>query len=161
MTNRKDWLPACSTSWDKPCAEVYRSLAEVGIHHVELCGKSPAFWQEMDFVHRAKDVVANMKQYGVAPSSMHLPFSPSAVMDPTDADADKRDAIVRLDGELLRTAADAGIPIAVTQPARNFPKTIWPVVTSVTCVVARVPASRSPLSIRVANRIAVRNAANA
>ena len=117
MTNRKDWLPACSTSWDKPCAEVYRSLAEVGIHHVELCGKSPAFWQEMDFVHRAKDVVANMKQYGVAPSSMHLPFSPSAVMDPTDADADKRDAIVRLDGELLRAAADAGIPIAVIHPS--------------------------------------------
>ena len=117
MTNRKDWLPACSTSWDRPCPELYRDLASVGIHHVELCGKTPAFWEELDFVHRAKDVVAQMQVYDVKPSSMHLPFSPSDRMDPTDFDADKRDALVRLDSELLRAGADAGIPIAVVHPS--------------------------------------------
>ena len=117
MTNRKDWLPACSTSWNKPCRAMYESLTAVGIHHVELCGKTPAFWEELDFVHNAKDVVADMQRYGIAPSSMHLPFSPSAIMDPTDADSEKRDAIVRLDSELLKAAADAGIPIAVIHPS--------------------------------------------
>lgn len=117
MTNRKTWLPACSTSWTKPGAELYQSLSQVGFHHVELCGKNPAFWEDLDFVHRAKEIVADMRAYDISPSSMHLPFSPSSLMDPTSSDAAIRDGIVRLDGELLRAGADAEIPIAVIHPS--------------------------------------------
>ena len=117
MTDRKNWLPACSTSWSAPGAALYKDLVAAGIHHVELCGKTPQFWAQLDFIHRAQDVVAEMRAFEVAPSSMHLPFSPSNKMDPTSPDKTIREQIIKLDGELLRAGADAGIPIAVVHPS--------------------------------------------
>ena len=117
MTNRKDWLPAVSTCWKTLSPETYRLLAEAGIRHVELSGGNRAFWDEIDFVHRAKEVIAEMHSCGITPSSMHLPFSPFTELDPTTDDSALREKIAAYQGELLRAGADVGIPIAVIHPS--------------------------------------------
>lgn len=117
MTNRKNWLPAVSTDWKGTDTSSYRALASVGIHHIELSGGDREFWDELDFVHRAKQVVGDMRQNGVEPSSVHLPFAPFEELDPTIADESARERIARYQGELLRAVADVGIPIAVIHPS--------------------------------------------
>lgn len=117
MTNRKNWLPAASTDWKGLHPDVYRALASVGIHHVELSGGNRTFWDELDFVHRAKQIVAEMHACDVTPSSLHLPFAPFEELDPTHPDTDVRAQIAAYQGDLLRAAADAGIPIAVIHPS--------------------------------------------
>ena len=117
MTNRKNWLPAVSTCWTAPGAELYRALAQEDIHHVELSGGNIRFWEELDFPNTAAQVIAEMREYDVEASSIHLPFSPFERMDPTAADASVRDKIVAFQGELLRAAGSVGIPIAVIHPS--------------------------------------------
>jgi sugar phosphate isomerase/epimerase len=117
MTNRKNWLPSASTCWDTLGAEMYRSLAEEGIHHVELSGGNVRFFEELDFVRTAPQVIAEMRACDVEPSSIHLPFAPFETMDPTSPDDGVRDRIVETQGELLHAAADVGIPIAVIHPS--------------------------------------------
>lgn len=117
MTNRKDWLPAVSTCWKPLSGEMYRALAAVDIRHIELSGGNRAFWDELDFTHRAKELVGEMRQYGVEPSSIHLPFAPFDALDPSSGDAAKRAQIAAYQSELLRAAADVGISIAVIHPS--------------------------------------------
>ena len=117
MTNRKNWLPAVSTDWKGANPEAYRALAAAGIHHIELSGGNRAFWDELDFVHNAKQIVAEMRDCGVEPSSVHLPFAPFETLDPASTDAEIRTGIIAYQSELLRAAADVGVPIAVIHPS--------------------------------------------
>lgn len=117
MTNRKNWLPAVSTCWDTLGKDMYLALAEEDIRHVELSGGDLDFWKELDFIHTAPQVVADMRACGVEPSSVHLPFSPFETMDPASPDSAVRGKIAAVQGELLRAAAGVGIPIAVIHPS--------------------------------------------
>lgn len=117
MTNHSQWLPACSTSWTAPGPELYRALTNVGIHHVEYCGGRLSFWQDNDFIHKAGSIVAQMREYDITPSSMHLPFSPFEEMDLTTSDAAQRAKIVDMHTQLLQAGAEVGIPIAVIHPS--------------------------------------------
>lgn len=117
MTDRKNWLPAVSTCWKGLHPDVYRALAAVDIHHVELDGGNRKSWEEWDFVHNAAKIVAEMRACDIAPSSVHLPFAPFEALDPTNADAQERKRIADYQSELLRAAADVGIPIAVIHPS--------------------------------------------
>ena len=58
-----------------------------------------------------------MRKYGVEPSSIHLPFSPFAELDPTVGDEAQRVQIAAYQSELLRAAADVGVPVAVIHPS--------------------------------------------
>lgn len=117
MTNRKNWLPSVSTCWTEFGPELYRELVAENIHHVEFTSGPIDRFEEIDFVHRAKEYVAEMHDFEIIPGSIHLPFSPAERMDPTLEDAAMREDIVRTQGELLRAAADAGFPIAVIHPS--------------------------------------------
>ncbi len=117
MTDRKNWLPAVSTDWKGHRTESYRALAAAGIRHVELSGGNRAFWDELDFVHNARHIVETMHACGVEPSSVHLPFAPFEELDPACKDKDVRAHIVAYQSELLRAAADCGVPIAVIHPS--------------------------------------------
>lgn len=117
MTNRKNWLPAVSTCWKDLSSDVYRALAAVGIHHVELSGGDRAFWDELNFSHNAKQIVSKMHECDIAVSSIHLPFSPFEEIDPTNADKAARVQIAAYQSKLLTAAAEVGIPIAVIHPS--------------------------------------------
>lgn len=113
MTDRKHWLPSVSTCFDAPGEALYRALAEEGIFHVELSGRDLPFWQTQSLSSRVRE----MRQFGIEPSSIHLPFEPFDRIDPTLEDASARDFVVRYQGDLLRNAAQAGVSIAVIHPS--------------------------------------------
>lgn len=117
MTNRKNWLPAVSTCWKGLHPDVYHALAKVGIRHVELDFGSRETLENVDFLHNAVRIAEEMKACGIAPSSLHLPFSPFEDLDPTAADASAREKIAAYQSEVLKAAAQIDVPIAVIHPS--------------------------------------------
>ena len=117
MTERKNWKPAVSTCWKGLHADVYRALCAVGVCHAELDFGRQETLESVDFLHNAQRIAAEMQSCGVTPSSLHLPFSPFDALDPTNADATARKRIAAYQSEILRAAADVGIPIAVIHPS--------------------------------------------
>ena len=117
MTNRKYWMPAVSTCWKGLDTKAYAALSAVGIRHVELDFGWRESAEKVDFLHNALRIVDEMNACGISPSSIHLPFAPFEDFDPTNADAAEREKIAAYQGDLLRAAADVGIPIAVIHPS--------------------------------------------
>lgn len=117
MTDRKHWKLAASTCWQSPCDDLYRALADEKIHYIEYSSGNLAHFEEVDFVHRSVEIVRNIEQYDIHVSSLHLPFSPFETMDLTTADEKIRKNIMDIQANLLRAAAEAGIPIAVIHPS--------------------------------------------
>ena len=117
MTERKNWKPAVSTCWKGLHPDVYHALSAVGIRHVELDLGRRETLEECDFFSRAQQIVAQMNACGITPSSVHLPFAPFDALDPTHPDASVRARISAYQGDVLKAAADVGIPIAVIHPS--------------------------------------------
>lgn len=117
MTNRNDWNLGLSVHTDVLTPEKLMELAALGIHDIELCSAYFEQFDEIDFIHKSRDIVAMAKEYGVTISSVHLPFYPFGTVDPADHDPEHRMITIEKQGALIRAAGEAGIPLCVIHPS--------------------------------------------
>lgn len=118
MTHRNDWPLALSVGPGAMNDTALDALARAGICQVELSsGDIAPYYDTLDFPHRAKEIVAQARAHGVTVSSLHLPFSPFAALDPASAKPAVRRYAVEKQSELLRACGEAGIPLAVIHPS--------------------------------------------
>ena len=118
MSSRQSWPLALSVGPAAMNEETLRALAAAGIAQIELSSGAVApFFNELDFPHRAKELVSLAGSCGVTVSSVHLPFGPFSEIDPAHKDPAVRAHVVDLQTELLNAAGDAGIPKAVIHPS--------------------------------------------
>ncbi len=100
--------------------DLLSAMADSGIEELELsAGRLHHFFDEMDYPHRSKQISALAASCGLPITSVHLPFGPTELLDPASLDADVRRNTVQKQSELLRSAGDAGIGIAVLHPSRE------------------------------------------
>ena len=118
MSSRQSWPLALSVGPAAMNEETLRALAAAGIAQIELSSGAVApFFNELDFPHKAKELVSLAGSCGVTVSSVHLPFGPFSEIDPAHKDPAVRAHVVELQTELLNAAGDAGIPKAVIHPS--------------------------------------------
>ena len=118
MTSRRTWPLALSVGPGAMKAETFDALAAAGIRELELSsGAVVPFYEELDFPHKARDIVSLAKSRGVTISSVHLPFAPFGEIDPAARDASVREHVAALQAELLNAAGDAGIGLAIIHPS--------------------------------------------
>ena len=118
MSHRCDWPLALSVGPGVMNAAAFDALARAGIFQVELSsGDSAPYYDELDFPHRAKEIVSLAQAHGVTVSSLHLPFAPFFTLDPASARPAVRRCAVEKQSELLRACGDAGIPLAIIHPS--------------------------------------------
>ena len=95
-----------------------RRLAMAQIPELELSsGKLAPFYEDLQYPVRAKEYSALAASHGLAITSIHLPFGPFSQIDPAAFSKETRAHVVQLQSELIRSAADAGIGIAVIHPS--------------------------------------------
>ena len=115
---RTDWPLALSVGVGRMNAASFDSLAEAGIHQVELSsGRIAPFYEEIDFPHRSVEIVELAREHGVEITSIHLPFGPFTEIDPSSPDPAVRENFLKIQTELLEAAAKAGIPKAIVHPS--------------------------------------------
>lgn len=121
MSNlKRSWALAHSLNPLKLTPEKISEIASVGIHDLEIsCSKLAPWFDDMDYLHNAKRLSEALRPADIAITSIHLPFSPSAVLDPSNPDRCKRIATIRTQASIIKAAADAGIPIAVIHPSNE------------------------------------------
>ena len=118
MSSRQTWPLALSVGPAAMNEESLRQLSDAGIAHIELSSGAVApFYKELDFPHKAKEIVSLARSCGVTVSSVHLPFGPFSEIDPAHRDPAVRAHAVELQTELLNAAGDAGIGLCVIHPS--------------------------------------------
>ena len=118
VSSRYTWPLALSVGPAAMNEEAFRSLSAAGIAEIELSSGAVApFYTQLDFPHKAKDLVSLAASCGVTISSVHLPFGPFSEIDPAHRDPAVRTHAVELQTELLKAAGDAGIGLAVIHPS--------------------------------------------
>ena len=107
MSHRSDWPLALSVGPGSMNAAALDAMAAAGIRQVELSsGDVGPYYDELDFPHRAKELVALARDHGVTVSSLHLPFAPFLTMDPASPKPAVRRRVVEKQSELLRACGD-------------------------------------------------------
>ena len=118
MSDRRSWPLALSVGPGEMNASSFDALAQAGIRQIELSsGEIDPFYDELDFPHRARQIVSLAREHGVEISSLHLPFAPFLEIDPASFDPAMRRYVVEKQSELLRACGDAGIGLAVIHPS--------------------------------------------
>ncbi len=116
MSNN-NWKLAYSLDIARFNDENLQKLAQLGITEIEL---SEAFFQpffELGFVSDPVKIVEQAKKFGVNISSVHLPFGPYKMMDPSTDNDEYRYASLTIQKALIDSASKAGIGIAVVHPS--------------------------------------------
>ena len=114
MMSRYDWKLALSVGMNTMNDTSLSALAEAGIYELELsAARSVSFF---DYPTQARAYSALAKKHGITISSIHLPF---ADCSPATQDPDFREDVIKMQSILLRSAADAGVSIAVIHPSRE------------------------------------------
>ena len=118
MTDRKNWPLSVSFCWNETHdRDFYKSLSDAGIHHVEFgFGKKDKF-DEINFFNSASSIVSLMNEYDISPLTVHLPFLPKDIIDPSNPDKNARDKAVEIQSALIKKCAEVGIKIAVIHPS--------------------------------------------
>lgn len=110
--SRNDWKLALSVGMNAMNDASLSALAEAGIYELELCAaRSLSFF---DYPTQARAYSELAKKHGITVSSIHLPF---VDCPPCTRSLDFREDILHVQSSLIRSAADAGISIAVLHPS--------------------------------------------
>ena len=118
MTDRKNWPLSVSVCWTENAdEEFYKSLSKAGIHHVEYGFGKKDELDNVDFLKNASGIVSVMKKYDVTPLTMHLPFLPKDIIDPSNPDKAARDKAVEIQTSIIKKCGEVGIGIAVIHPS--------------------------------------------
>ena len=118
MSHRSSWPPALSVGPGEMNAAAFDAMARVGICQAELSsGDIAPYYETLDLPRRAAELAALARAHGVTISSLHLPFSPFAELDPASFDPAVRRYAVEKQSELLRACGAAGIGLAVIHPS--------------------------------------------
>ena len=130
MSSRQTWPLALSVGPAAMNEESLRQLSDAGIAHIELSSGAVApFYKELDFPHKAKEIVSLARSCGVTVSSVHLPFGPFSEIDPAHRDPAVRAHAVELQTELelaadvIAKVTDAASSAGVTLCLENLPRT--------------------------------------
>lgn len=111
MTKAVDWKFGMSTMGNFN-EETFRDYAANGVEYMEV---SPC--QESFGILNFEEIKAFSRTYGITLWSFHLPFFPFETNDISSCDKTVRENSLRLQSELLRRAADIGIPHYVIHPS--------------------------------------------
>ena len=118
MTNRHDWPLTLSVSPGSFTDERLAAMQQAGIRQMELSiGYFPEQTDLLNYLDRAQEVYDQAASYGIAITSIHLPFGPFETMDPTDPDPEKRAFVFRTVSDIMKAAAASGITLAVIHPS--------------------------------------------
>ena len=110
--SRSDWKLALSVYMNAMNDESLEALAQAGIFELELCG--PRTMNLFNYPARNKELSRLAASHGITISSLHLPFVDA---HPAVRDADLRKTFVEVQSALMRSAAEAGVSIAVLHPS--------------------------------------------
>lgn len=110
--SRSDWKLGLSVYMNAMNDESLEALAQAGIYELELCG--PRTMNLFNYPTRNKELSRLAASHGITISSLHLPFVDA---HPAVRDADLRKTFVDVQSTLIRSAAEAGVSIAVLHPS--------------------------------------------
>ncbi len=116
MTNSKMRL-ALSVTPEALTHESLSSLAAEGIYEIELSSGNFERFERINFVNRSVEIAEMTKKYGITISSIHLPFLPFGIIDPSNSDPAHRMTTVEKQSELICAAGKAGIKLAIIHPS--------------------------------------------
>ena len=117
MSNRTDWILSSTVLVPVFGEERMKALYDAGIHNIELTGSGTNHFADIDFLHSAKKHVAFAASYDVTIRTLHLPFVPFEKVDACHLDKSVRDSFVKIQGEIMRAGADAGIRTMIVHPS--------------------------------------------
>lgn len=96
-------------------AESLADLKAHGIDAVEFSFSKARYYDEFDFVNRAKDYADRVRAAGLEWWSLHLPFS--RTLDISILDDTERANIMKINTEMITVAGRAGCKVAVLHPS--------------------------------------------
>lgn len=117
MTNRKQWALALSVGFEFLTKENLEKCFQAGITQLELSSAEFQPYYDAGFLTESPKIAENAKETGVNITSVHLPFYPFGIIDPTGGEAAHRNTALKKQGELISAAGKAGISIAVIHPS--------------------------------------------
>ena len=116
MSSRKDWPLAVSVGLNVvTSSEELKKLSDAGITEVEISTGDMRPFFEYDYFEKSVEISELARTHGVNISSVHLPFGPFSMIDPTDPRNDL--FTIKVQTMIMAAAAKAGVKIAVIHPS--------------------------------------------
>ncbi len=115
MADRRDWPTSITVQLPAFTEACMADFEANGITFMELTGGNVGAFES--YASRAAGIFKTAGAHGVKIRSVHLPFSPGALVDPAALDRAVRASFLKIQTELLKISAAAGAEIAIIHPS--------------------------------------------